>query len=92
MLQTPHSLDNVSLNISPNLYVLTETGKCFFVKAAWTRIMLRARIGIHFKPYSAGNTLVRVLADSWSSDKWTVTREWHISVGGRQESISLLCF
>lgn len=54
-------------------------------------LTLNARIGRHFKPCWVANTFVRVLADSWSYDKCSVTRKQHTSLGGREDSVSLLC-
>lgn len=97
MLQTSSFLDDAFLNISQNLDVLTQTGLLYtiyqemLVKAAWIKIMLCASVGTHFMPCWVASTFVRVLANSWSYDKWSVAKEQHIPMAGRQrESIALL--
>lgn len=90
MLQTPCFLHDASLNISLNLDALTQTGLLYtiyqemWVKAAWIRIMLCARVGTHFTPCWMASTFVRVLGNSWSYDKWSVAKEQHIPMAGRQ--------
>lgn len=96
MLQTPCFLDDASLNISPNLDALTQTGLLYtiyqemLVKATWIRIMLSASVGTHFMPCCVASTFVRVVANSWSDGKWSVAKEQRIPRVGRQESISFL--